>query len=97
MLKAHKDEFDAGEVAKEVAEDGIVFDHNKQQSKGESMADSNVWDEIIYPSSYFNGTTDAVWEWITNFITPHEACDNLSNIGLKLTHIDNKAPRMICL
>ena len=41
MLKAHKDEFDAGEVAKEVAEDGITFDHNKQQSKGENMAENN--------------------------------------------------------
>ena len=40
MLKAHKDEFDAGEIAKEVAEDGIVFNHNKQQSKGENMVDS---------------------------------------------------------
>ena len=41
MLKAHKDEFDADEVAKEMAEDGIVFDHNKRQSKGENMADNN--------------------------------------------------------
>ena len=35
MLNAHNDEYDAAEVAKEVAEDGIVFDHSTKQSKGE--------------------------------------------------------------
>ena len=35
MLNAHKDDYDEAEVAKEVAEHGIVFDHKKQQSKGE--------------------------------------------------------------
>ena len=27
-----------------------------------------VWDEITYPSSNFNGATVEVWEWISNFI-----------------------------
>ena len=27
-----------------------------------------VWYEIIYPFPKFNGSTDEVWDWISNFI-----------------------------
>ena len=37
MLNAHNDEYDAADVAKEVAEDGIVFDQGRKQSKGEEL------------------------------------------------------------
>ena len=36
MVNAHKDEFDASEVAKEVAEGGDVFEKTKQNPKGTS-------------------------------------------------------------
>ena len=29
----------------------------------------NVWDEIIYQFSNFNGTAVQVWEWLSNLIT----------------------------
>ena len=31
---------------------------------------SDVWDEITYPFTNFNGATIEVWEWISNFIQP---------------------------
>ena len=34
----------------------------------------NVWDEIVYPSTSFNGCTAEVWEWIGNF-TSHFTMD----------------------
>ena len=33
-----------------------------------------VWDEITYPSSNFNGRTVDIWEWTSNFI-PHFIMD----------------------
>ena len=27
-----------------------------------------LWDEITYPFSNFNGATVEVWEWLSNFI-----------------------------
>ena len=27
-----------------------------------------MWNEITYPFPYFNGTTNEVWEWISNLI-----------------------------
>ena len=50
----------------------------------------NVWDDITYPFLNFNGATVEVYEWISNFITLHWACDYLSMLGLKLMHISKR-------
>ena len=40
----------------------------------------NVWDEITYPYSNFNGSTVEVWEWISNSI-PHFAGHVITQYG----------------
>ena len=37
-----------------------------------------VWDEITYPNSDFNGCAVEVWEWIRNFI-PHYIMDVIAH------------------
>ena len=45
---------------------------------------SEVWEEITYPSSDFNGCTDDVWEWISKFI-PHFMMDVINfHAGIKV-------------
>ena len=50
--------------------------------------------EITYPSSNFNGCTVEVWEYIYN-VVPHDGCNYLSMMGLKLTNVSKMGPDMV--
>ena len=41
MVNAHKDEYDAKEVAQEAAKDGITFDETKIDKKGKDLQSTN--------------------------------------------------------
>ena len=55
----------------------------------------NMWNDITYPLTNFNGATIEVWEWICNFIpyfTGHVITYHTSMLGLKLIHVSKMDP-----
>ena len=53
----------------------------------------NVWDEITYPFSNFNGETVEVSEWISKFTSLNCACDYLPIVGLQLMRVSKRGNR----
>ena len=53
-----------------------------------------VWDEITYPFTNFNGATVEVWEWINDFVSYSTGMWLLIHAGIKIDPCYLKGPEV---
>ena len=53
---------------------------------------TKIWDGITYPFPNFNSCTIDVWEWISDFVTLYNGCNDFSLLVLHLINISKMVP-----